>query len=184
MKKIIVVAIVIGLLAGAMLAPAEAAKKKKPKKVVRTVEAVYQFPGFGCRESRRWLLARSWQLWQLRRGLGREASVTITLTDRVRDANRFQRGSGHRARRHDEHDRDEPRHVLWNDGRRASSHPRRLRDDDLHLGLGRRSLPDGSRHDRNGNRRVLQPALVEPNDYLRGPGVSPGPLSFCRRPAL
>ncbi len=47
MKKIIVVAIVIGLLAGAMLAPAEAAKKKKPKKVVRTVEAVYQFPGFG-----------------------------------------------------------------------------------------------------------------------------------------
>jgi hypothetical protein len=47
MKKIITVALIIGLLAGAMLMPAEAKKKKKPAapvKVERVVELPYQCP--------------------------------------------------------------------------------------------------------------------------------------------
>jgi hypothetical protein len=45
MKKIITVALIIGLLAGAMLMPAEAKKKKKP--YVRVVEATYDNPAPG-----------------------------------------------------------------------------------------------------------------------------------------
>lgn len=47
MKRIITSLVVIGLLAGALTIPAEAKKKKKPKKVTRVAEAVYQAPGFG-----------------------------------------------------------------------------------------------------------------------------------------
>ena len=47
MKRFIGVAVMIGLLAGAMAAPAEAGKKKKPKKVSRTMEVPYSAPGFG-----------------------------------------------------------------------------------------------------------------------------------------
>src|SRR3990170_591935 len=48
MRRTLAVALILGLLAGAMIAPAEAGKKKKKKKkVTRKVEAVYQAPGFG-----------------------------------------------------------------------------------------------------------------------------------------
>lgn len=49
MKKTIAVALSIGLLAGALVAPAEAAKKKKrtPKKVTRTAEGTYANPAIG-----------------------------------------------------------------------------------------------------------------------------------------
>lgn len=48
MKRTLAVFLVLGLVFGA-LASAEAGKKKKkkPKKVTRTMEAVYQLPGFG-----------------------------------------------------------------------------------------------------------------------------------------
>lgn len=44
MRKAIAVAIALGLLTGAMVAPAEAGKKKKPKKVERVVEFEYVCP--------------------------------------------------------------------------------------------------------------------------------------------
>ena len=49
MKKAIAVALSLGLLAGALVAPAEAGKKKKrkPKKVTRTAEGVYGNPAIG-----------------------------------------------------------------------------------------------------------------------------------------
>ena len=49
MKKAIAVALSLGLLAGAMIAPADAAKKKKkkPVKVERVVELAYDSPGVG-----------------------------------------------------------------------------------------------------------------------------------------
>lgn len=48
MKKAIIVALVMGLMAGALSAPAAAAKKKKaPKKVTRTAESVYDTPAIG-----------------------------------------------------------------------------------------------------------------------------------------
>jgi hypothetical protein len=46
MKKFLSVALMIGLLTGAMVAPAEA-KKKKAKRVSRIVEVPYSAPGFG-----------------------------------------------------------------------------------------------------------------------------------------
>ena len=46
MKKTLIAALVLGLVAGAMAAPATA-KKKKPKKVERVVEIDYQGPGVG-----------------------------------------------------------------------------------------------------------------------------------------
>src|SRR5687768_15511717 len=45
MRKSLHLLLILGLLVGALLAPAEAAKKKK--KVTRKVEAAYQLPGFG-----------------------------------------------------------------------------------------------------------------------------------------
>src|SRR5687768_8328833 len=49
MKKAIAVALSLGLLAGAMIAPADAAKKKKkkPVKIERVVEVAYDKPGIG-----------------------------------------------------------------------------------------------------------------------------------------
>lgn len=51
MKRAIAVALSLGLLAGAMVAPADAAKKKKkrkkPVKVERVVEVAYDKPGIG-----------------------------------------------------------------------------------------------------------------------------------------
>ena len=49
MKRAIAVALSLGLLAGAMIAPADAAKKKKkkPAKVERVVEVAYDKPGIG-----------------------------------------------------------------------------------------------------------------------------------------
>jgi hypothetical protein len=49
MRKMIVVAVVIGLLAGAVVAPAEAKKKKVKKnaKIVRVVEGGYDNPAIG-----------------------------------------------------------------------------------------------------------------------------------------
>jgi hypothetical protein len=47
MKKLLSVAVMIGLLAGAISAPAEAKKRKKPKRVSRTMEVPYSAPGFG-----------------------------------------------------------------------------------------------------------------------------------------
>lgn len=44
MRKAIAVALALGLLAGAMVAPADAAKKKKPKKIERVVEFEYICP--------------------------------------------------------------------------------------------------------------------------------------------
>ncbi len=47
-KKAIIVALVMGLVAGALAAPATAAKKKKaPKKVTREAESVYDTPAIG-----------------------------------------------------------------------------------------------------------------------------------------
>src|SRR5688572_6873164 len=46
MRKSLHLLLILGLLMGAMLVPAEAAKRKK-KKVTRKVEATYQAPGFG-----------------------------------------------------------------------------------------------------------------------------------------
>ncbi|MEA2432832.1 MAG: hypothetical protein QOG54_289 [Actinomycetota bacterium] len=46
MKKMMITALVIGLIAGAMLAPAEA--KKKAKRTERSVEVTYQAPGIGA----------------------------------------------------------------------------------------------------------------------------------------
>lgn len=46
MKKILVTAVVIGLVAGSLAAPA-VAKKKKPKRVERVVETVYELPATG-----------------------------------------------------------------------------------------------------------------------------------------
>ena len=55
MKKALIFALVIGLIAGSMAAPATAKKKKKkkPAKIERTVEVPYTFPsavGAGARE--------------------------------------------------------------------------------------------------------------------------------------
>ncbi len=47
MKKTISVLLAIGLIFAAMAMPAEAAKKKKRKRVTRTVEVPYSAPGFG-----------------------------------------------------------------------------------------------------------------------------------------
>lgn len=47
MKKLVVVALTAGLIAGAMTVPAEAGKKKKPKKVTREVVFEYVCPCFG-----------------------------------------------------------------------------------------------------------------------------------------
>lgn len=48
MKKTIAVALSLGLLGAALVAPAEAAKKKKkPKKVERVAEITYDAPAFG-----------------------------------------------------------------------------------------------------------------------------------------
>ena len=47
MRKAIAVALALGLLTGAMIAPAEAGKKKKPKKVERVVEHDYTKPSPG-----------------------------------------------------------------------------------------------------------------------------------------
>lgn len=51
MKRALAVALAIGLLAGAMIGPADAAKKKKkkrkPKKVERVVEGSYDTPAIG-----------------------------------------------------------------------------------------------------------------------------------------
>ena len=47
MRKTIAVAVAIGLLAGALIAPAGAAKKRKPKKVTRVMEAAYENPAIG-----------------------------------------------------------------------------------------------------------------------------------------
>jgi hypothetical protein len=48
MRRTLAVALILGLVAGAMVAPAEAGKKKKKKKVtVRTVEVAYENPAFG-----------------------------------------------------------------------------------------------------------------------------------------
>lgn len=47
MKKAIVVAVSMGLLAGALVGPADAKKKKKVVRVERTVEVEYQAPGLG-----------------------------------------------------------------------------------------------------------------------------------------
>ncbi len=47
MKKAIVVALTAGLVAGALVGPADAGKKKKPVKVERVVEAEYQTTGIG-----------------------------------------------------------------------------------------------------------------------------------------
>lgn len=48
MKKTIAVALSLGLLVGALVAPAEAGKKKrKPKKVTRTAEGTYDNPAIG-----------------------------------------------------------------------------------------------------------------------------------------
>lgn len=44
MKKTIAVALSLGLLAGALVGPADAAKKKKPKKVTREAEGSYDLP--------------------------------------------------------------------------------------------------------------------------------------------
>jgi hypothetical protein len=44
MKKAILVALILGLVAGSMAAPAEAKKKKKPKRVERTAEGAYDAP--------------------------------------------------------------------------------------------------------------------------------------------
>lgn len=44
MKRTIAVALALGLLAGAMVAPAEAGKKRKPKRVERVVEFEYVCP--------------------------------------------------------------------------------------------------------------------------------------------
>ena len=46
MRKSLHLLLILGLLVGAMMMPAEAAKRK-PKKVTRKVEATYQAPGFG-----------------------------------------------------------------------------------------------------------------------------------------
>jgi hypothetical protein len=45
-KRILIVTLVLGLIAGA-LTTAEAAKKKKPKKKTRTAESTYQAPAVG-----------------------------------------------------------------------------------------------------------------------------------------
>ena len=47
MKKTLVLAILLGLLAGALFAPEAAAKKKKKKRVERVVESEYQAPAIG-----------------------------------------------------------------------------------------------------------------------------------------
>jgi hypothetical protein len=47
MKRVVSVAVMLGLLAGAMVVPAEAKKRKKPKRVSRTVKVPYSAPGFG-----------------------------------------------------------------------------------------------------------------------------------------
>ncbi len=44
MKRAIAVALTLGLLAGAMVAPAEAGKKKKPKRVERQAQGTYAAP--------------------------------------------------------------------------------------------------------------------------------------------
>lgn len=48
MKKLVAVALTAGLVAGAMVGPAEAGKKKKPKKVTREVVFEYVCPCFGA----------------------------------------------------------------------------------------------------------------------------------------
>lgn len=49
MRRLIVTCIILGLLAGAMIVPAEAGKKKKrkPKRVERTAEGAYENPAIG-----------------------------------------------------------------------------------------------------------------------------------------
>lgn len=50
MKKVITLCLILGLLAGALAAPAEAGKKKKkkkPKRVERVAESTYEAPAFG-----------------------------------------------------------------------------------------------------------------------------------------
>ncbi len=47
MRKAIAVALALGLLAGAMVAPAEAGKKKKKKRVERVAETTYEAPALG-----------------------------------------------------------------------------------------------------------------------------------------
>ncbi len=47
MRRALVVVLALGLVAGAMTAPAQAGKKKKPKKVTRVVEFEYVCPCFG-----------------------------------------------------------------------------------------------------------------------------------------
>ncbi|MDQ3963937.1 MAG: hypothetical protein M3277_08530 [Actinomycetota bacterium] len=47
MKKTFATCLAIGLLAGALIAPADAAKKRKPKKVERVMEAAYDNPAIG-----------------------------------------------------------------------------------------------------------------------------------------
>ena len=47
MKRTFSVVLMIALVAGAFAAPAEAKKKKAPKRVTRSVEAPYSAPGFG-----------------------------------------------------------------------------------------------------------------------------------------
>jgi hypothetical protein len=47
MKRYLALALTLGLVAGAMSAPAEAAKKKKKKATVRVLEVRYENPAFG-----------------------------------------------------------------------------------------------------------------------------------------
>ncbi len=47
MKKMIAVALSLGLLGGALVGPAEAGKKKKPKRVERVAEIQYEAPAIG-----------------------------------------------------------------------------------------------------------------------------------------
>jgi hypothetical protein len=56
MKKALIILMIVGLMAGALLGSAEAKKKKKPKppaptRVERTVDSVYQTPAIGTPES-------------------------------------------------------------------------------------------------------------------------------------
>ncbi|HEV3471607.1 MAG TPA: hypothetical protein VG408_00160, partial [Actinomycetota bacterium] len=47
MKKMLATCLAVGLLGGALTAPADAAKKRKPKRVERVAEAAYDNPAIG-----------------------------------------------------------------------------------------------------------------------------------------